>query len=458
MNKNNKNSKNVINRLWSFFVSVKLTVFLLLTLAATSIIGTFIPQNQSLAAYLSTYGETVYRILSFLDIFDMYHSWWFCCLLLLLVINIIICSIDKLSSVWKIVFVKNPKFNISRFRNLSSKKEFVTSSATEVLLDKYKKNISKNFKYIKVNNTEKGFYIFAEKGRWTRLGVYIVHFSVLLLLLGGLIGSIFGFEGYINITEGETKQIIRLKTAGELYKLNFGIRCDFFKVSFYDSGAPKEYRSGLTLIEQDKPVLQQDIKVNVPLRYKGINIFQSSYGSAPPRYATLNFLSNESGMKYHEKAEFGQEINLPENSGKLIIKKFTRSSNFMGHNMGEAFLATLMLKDKSPVEIILPVRFPNFDKMRKGALIISANSPPYYTGLQVTHDPGVWLVYAGFIAMIIGCCITFFMSHQSICLEVTRKGKENIVMVAGTANKNRLGMKNKIKKLAQRFEAIKEKL
>ncbi|MCD6272510.1 MAG: cytochrome c biogenesis protein ResB [Deltaproteobacteria bacterium] len=458
MNKNNKNSKNVINRLWSFFVSVKLTVFLLLTLAATSIIGTFIPQNQSPAAYISTYGETVYRIFSFIDIFDMYHSWWFCCLLLLLVINIIICSIDKLSSVWKIVFVKNPKFNISKFRNLSSKKEFVTSSATETLLDKYKKDISKNFRYIKVNRTEKGFYIFAEKGRWTRLGVYIVHFSVLLLLLGGLIGSIFGFEGYINITEGETKQIIRLKTAGEVYKLKFGIRCDFFKVSFYDSGAPKEYRSGLTLIEQDKPVLQQDIKVNVPLRYKGINIFQSSYGAVPPRYAALNFFSNESGMTYQEKAEFGQEINLPENSGKLIIKKFTRSSNFMGHNMGEAFLATLMLKDKSPVEIILPVRFPNFDKMRKGALIISANSPPYYTGLQVTHDPGVWLVYAGFIAMIIGCCITFFMSHQSICLEVTRKGKENIVMVAGTANKNRLGMKNKIKKLAQRFEAIKEKL
>jgi hypothetical protein len=46
------------------------------------------------------------------------------------------------------------------------------------------------------------------------------------------------------------------------------------------------------------------------------------------------------------------------------------------------------------------------------------------------------------------------MSHQSICLEVTRKGKKNIVMVAGTANKNRLGMKNKINKLARRLEAI----
>ena len=188
------------------------------------------------------------------------------------------------------------------------------------------------------------------------------------------------------------------------------------------------------------------------MRYKGINIFQSTYGSVLPRYANLKFFSKQSGMEYQEKAVFGQEINLPENAGKLIITNFTRSSNFMGHNLGEAFLGTLILKDQKPVEITLPVRFPSFDKMRKGVFIISANSPPYYTGLQVTHDPGVWLVYAGFIAMIIGCCITFFMSHQSVCLEVTRKGKENIVMVAGTANKNRLGMKNKINKLAQRFE------
>ncbi len=455
MNKKNK-SKTILTRLWDFFVSVKLTVFLLLTLAATSLIGTFIPQNQSPDAYIKTFGETTYRIFFVLDVFDMYHSWWFRCLLVLLTINIIICSIDKISSTWKIVFVKKPKLNIARFRNLSSKQEFTTSSSAKILLDRYKKNIAKKFSYLKVNKTERGFYIFAEKGRWTRLGVYVVHSSILLLLLGSLIGSMFGFEGNVNITEGDTTRTIRLRATGEPYNLNFGIRCDFFKVSFYDSGAPREYLSGLTLIENGKPILKQEIQVNSPLRYKGINVFQSSYGSAHPGAAELNFLNNQTGMKYQKKAVFGQEVTLPENAGKIIITKFSRSSNFMGHNLGEAFSGTLILKDQEPVGITLPVRFSGFDKMRKGTFIISANPPPYYTGLQVTHDPGVWLVYAGFIAMIAGCCITFFMSHQSFYLEVTRKGKKNIVMLAGTANKNRLGMKNKINKLAQKFKAIEE--
>ncbi|HAY40073.1 MAG TPA: cytochrome c biogenesis protein ResB, partial [Desulfobacteraceae bacterium] len=45
---------------------------------------------------------------------------------------------------------------------------------------------------------------------------------------------------------------------------------------------------------------------------------------------------------------------------------------------------------------------------------IAGYNQRYYTGLQVTSDPGVWVVYAGFIMMIIGCFITFFMSHQRL--------------------------------------------
>lgn len=451
MKKKNNNSNKFINKFWKFFVSVKLTVAVLLTLAITSVIGTFVPQNKSPGAYVKAFGEIPYKIFDFLDIFDMYHSWWFRFLILLLALNILICSFDKLSFVWKIVFVKKPKFNLSRYKNLSSKKEFTVQQTSGVLRENYQKILSGKFGYIKVNDTENGFCIFAEKGRWTRLGVYCVHLSVLLLLMGGLIGSIFGFEGRVNITEGETKQAIWLTSTKKKHKLDFAIKCDFFKVSFYDSGAPREYISGLTIIENGKPVLQQNIEVNTPLRHKGINIFQSSYGSSLPQYADLNFLNRATGMTYHQKAFFDKEINLPEGAGKLIIKNFKRSSSFMGHNLGEAFLATLLLDNQEPAEITLPVRFPSFDKMRKGALIISADPPPFYTGLQVTHDPGVWLVYTGFILMIIGCCITFFMSHQSLCIEVCQKGKKSRVMLAGTANKNRLGMNNKINRFATKL-------
>ncbi len=331
-------SSDFFEKLWKIFTSVRLTVVILLSLAATSVIGTVIPQNESNSAYFQQYGELLYRIFYGFGFFDMYHSWWFQSMLLMLTVNIVVCSLNRLSATWKIVFANPPKFAVSRFRKLSNKEEFTADDSPEQLKDTYEPVISKAFGYSRVEKTDEGFCIFAEKGRWTRLGVYIVHASVILLLVGSLLGSIFGFEGFVNIPEGEATDHIRLRKSGQVKALDFAIQCDDFNVSFYDSGAPEEYRSGLTVLEGGKPVLTRDIIVNDPLRYRGINIFQSSYGILPEnadsmkgKEITLSFTSNETGMVYIKKAFFGKETDLPENMGKFIIKDFDNDYNFRGH-------------------------------------------------------------------------------------------------------------------------------
>ena len=111
-----------------------------------------------------------------------------------------------------------------------------------------------------------------------------------------------------------------------------------------------------------------------------------------------------------------------------------------------------------PIDVALPLRFPSFDKMRKGNVQIAAveNVSRYYTGLQVNRDPGVWVVYCGFILMIIGCYITFFMSHQQICVELVRTGEKTEVILAGTANKNKSGMLTKVNGFANKLSKIEE--
>jgi len=98
----------LINRIWKFFTSIKLTIVLLISLAATSIVGTLIPQNEDPAAYVQAFGEAAFQLFSILGLFDMYHSWWFQTLILMLTANIIVCSIDRMSATWKIVFAKKP--------------------------------------------------------------------------------------------------------------------------------------------------------------------------------------------------------------------------------------------------------------------------------------------------------------------------------------------------------------
>ena len=448
-----RGSSDLFKQIWLFFSSVKLTVTVLLTLAATSIIGTLIPQNENPAAYVRAFGEFLYRIFYILDIFDMYHSWWFQFLLLLLAANVVVCSIERLSATWKIIFVKHPNFNPNQFARQKEKEEYATSHSLEQTRIHYISYISKLFGYHRIEPVDNGYRILAEKGRWTRLGVYTVHLSVLLLLMGGLVGSFFGFEGFVNIPEGETIDSINLRNTGEKMALDFSLRCEDFDVQFYDTGAPKEYRSSLTIIEDGKPVFKKDIIVNDPLRYKGINIFQSSYGTLAPKAVTLSFKSQATGMVYIKTVTIGNAVEIPENGGSFIFQAYRDSFNFRGHDLGEVFLGVLKSPDGSAAKIVLPRRFPEFDKMRKGKWLISVTEADYryYTGLQVTKDPSVWIVYTGFMIMILGCFITFFLSHQRIFIEVIEKGPHRSVLVSGTADRNKLGMNKKIKMIAEKL-------
>lgn len=379
-------------------------------------------------------------------------------MIVLLVLNIIVCSINRLSATWKVIFTKNPVFKLSRFQGGSDNERFAKNSPVKSLKNIYAEFLNKRFGYIRVEETSKGFTVFAEKWRWTLLGVYFVHISIVFLLAGALIGSMYGFDGYVRINEGESVNSINLGLGnkGKTRSIGFDIFCEDFDVSFYDSGMPKEFRSRLAIIENGKAVYKKDIVVNDPIRYKGINIFQSSYGLIKPEDVILKITSKKTGMVYEKKAVFGQEIVMPENTGFFVLIDYHNSYSFRGKALGETFFGKFVLSKGGSETVALPIRYPSFDKMRKGdiAIEVADYKKRYYTGLQVTKDPGVWVVYAGFIIMIAGCYITFFMPHQRLCIDVVKKGDQCEVMVAGSANKNKLGMQNKVKKISKKLSEL----
>ena len=446
-----KSNNSIPNQIWMFFASVRLTVYTLVILAVTSVIGTIVLQNGNPQQYINLYGSGLYNLIQVLQIDDMYHAWWYLLLLLLLCVNIVVCSAERLSKTWKIIFPDKIVVNPKRFLNAKNREGFDSPKDMETLTADCESFLSKRIGKVIRENHGDGVVLYAEKGRWTRMGVYVVHASVLLLLAGALIGALFGFKASLRLDEGQTADTVFASKTRLPVKLPFAIRCNEFEVRFYDTGAPEEFRSSLTIIEGETNSFTQDIRVNHPLRYKGINIFQSSYGTAAPSEAVFQITDNTTGDVTEMSIKKGDTVALPGDKGTFKFEGFLPHFDFRGHNLGEAFFGRISLGDGKSFQIGLPTRFPTFDKMRKGqfTVVVKDFEQAYYTGLQVTRDPGVWYVYTGFILMIIGCWVTFFISHQSVCIGIENAtGGPVRVWIAGKANRNAHGMTLKIRKFA----------
>lgn len=431
-------NRGFLQALWDFFCSLKLAISLLILLAATSIIGTIIPQGQLKPEYLQTISETKFKLYSALGFFDMYHSWWFILILYLFTVNIVACSIKRLPRVWKIISEPTLVMDDGFEKTLSLTHDFKMAGETGSLRDRMVDFLKKEFAAPVVTERDGEYHLFAQKSPYSRLGVYVVHLSIVVIFIGALIGSFFGFKGYVNITEGGSVTAVQT-FSGQRIDLGFSVACDDFSVSFYDTGAPKEFKSLLTVVDGGKTVIEKrPVIVNDPLTYKGITFYQSSYGQANEG-GLFHFTVRPRGGGEPVKvsAGFGERKLLPDGSTMQVLEAAQEVSQFVPQFNGPAARIEVTPKSGQPQVFIVFKNYPDFDEQRGGSLIFSyvGSDEKMFTGLQVAKDPGVWVVWTGCFLMVVGCCMAFFMSHKRLWIRV-RKGH---VTFGGTANKNPAG-------------------
>ena len=191
------------------------------------------------------------------------------------------------------------------------------------------------------------------------------------------------------------------------------------------------------------------MQVNHPLHYKGLAFYQSNYGAIHD--ITLGIQWKGRKEKASFKVAEGTTVQVPNTNVLIRLLKYEHQV----HNFGEGAEVVLFKPNQEPRPFWLLKNFPQFDQQRGDEFVLSIDgvTEKEYTGLSVTKDPGVWVVWIGCGLMILGLIVSFFFSHQRVWVRIS-KSPGGEVIVAGSANKNRVAFENNFSELARGIRSL----
>ncbi len=418
---NRQEEKGISQQIWDFLSSMRVGIGLLLALTVMSLY----------AATFLEHGEAMERV---------YTSWWFMGTLAVTAASLLVCSINRFPGIMKRVHVLKTDASPGWLDSLENRAEIAAAKRPEVLAEALKK---KGFR-TGISFDDGKYLISADKGRFGYLGSLVTHISLVLILAAGFYGVVAGDEGG---AAGFAGRLIELPQYG------FDVRIDDFTIAYRDDRSVEQYYSTLTVIENGIEVKQETIFVNRPLRHRGVNFYQSTYGWGVDVVFT-NTVTGEGeemlltdGQRgfYHPLGIYVNVLRFfPDftmTQGGMPTTRSVYPANpgvvfqFQDHHgqvIGEQFYIEPIGREIDLVDGFT-MEFAGYRN---------------YTGLQIIKQPGKPLALFASILLIVGLFLCFYIYPRRIWV---RQGEDGVALVAGTSYRNKVGF-------GLEFEQITEKL
>ncbi|GAF09015.1 cytochrome c-type biogenesis protein Ccs1/ResB [Paenibacillus pini JCM 16418] len=324
---------NIIDKVWNFFSSVKIAVYMIILTLIGSMLGTIFPQEDTfLNIDASTYYENTYgtagMIYYKLGLSHTYNSWWFVGLLVMIGASLVICSLDRVLPLYKAL----SKQKIRKHLQFLKRQRVVYQTPIEEDAEAWVKRIAVPIKKKGYRVHTEGSALLAEKYRFSRWGPYIIHIGLIIFLLAVLARGLPGLhmDQHIPFPEGEIKHIPNT---------SYYLKNDKFKVEFYtEEDMPTEFKGKNKVLPKlfetkatlyvctdncndptKQPVLkevdQHNIQVNDPLDYKGLKAYQFDYDLTPIlRSVKPSLVDKKTGTDY---GNFKLDMKNPQRSYKV---------------------------------------------------------------------------------------------------------------------------------------------
>lgn len=452
-------------KIWQTLGAIKTGVILLILVVILSAAGTVILQRPATDPdeMQRAYSPHVLRFLDALKLTNVFHAWWFVLLLSLVSLSIIAASIQRFPNAWRF-FSRPYKSPDESFRKalptyklipINDDEEETSLSIAERVLHQAGYRPERIVR-------ENSFSLFGERNRISEMAVYIVHASLILILLGGNIDALFGWRGFVMLTRGQESSQVTPQH-GDPQNLGFSVRCDGAGQENYADGTPKRWWSDLAVIDGGREVLRKQIVVNDPLVYRGVRFYQASYAntgkidrlllSATPRNGQA---AQDISIGIDETAALDADttVSLAEfipdyvvNDGQVYARS-TQLENPAAHLIVES------KKSGQKINVWLPP-IPGLEQNSSSPYSFLGKDVQmaYFTGLEVSYEPGQWAVWAGVVLMGLGLAVVFYLIHSRIWVVPVRNPRGQLELwIGGTANRNKGAFELRFHEIVEKLE------
>ena len=404
-------------KIFRLLADLRFSIFILLIISFCSIAGTIIEQDQPLEVYKLNYPITnpIFGILSWdrilkLGLDHVYTTWWFLSLIFLFGASLTLCSFLQ----------QLPSLKIARrcqfFRTTTS---FYRLKISTIL-----NNFSFNKILFRIQENQYSIFqqkniAYCYKGLTGRMAPIIVHFSMILILIGTIVGSVFGFKAQEIVPKTENFQIQNIIATGPSSIIpNTATRVNDFWITYTKTKTISQFYSDISILNrQGTEIIRKTISVNYPLVHKGVYYYQTDWNLIGLRFQTyLNQiieypLINSFGNQNKVWLTWISNNNISPN-GIIIILDNLEGYCSIYTSEGQ-FLGNLELNETIPFK--LPLTFLE---------ILSS------TGLQIKTDPGIPIIYLGFFFLMASTLISYITYSQIWMIKQNQQ-----IFIGGTTNR-----------------------
>lgn len=461
---------------WRQLTSMRTALILLMMLGIAAVPGSLIPQRSQNPMAVRQYfidNPSLARWIDRFSGFEVYSSPWFSAIYILLFISLIGCVLPRSVEHFKAMRALPP----ATPKNLSRMEFFNSFDGGSEKFERGAAWLKR--KRFRIRHDEGA--ISAEKGYLRETGNLLFHLSLILILIGISVGSLFGMRGEAIVNKGE--RFISLPTSydtlsfGKLVDENviqpFIVEVEDFQAKYNPvTNAPQDYTATVRVTNPGEETSQIKIlKVNSPLTFGNTRVYLQANGYSP--IVTVRDLSGS--VVFQGPVPFLPQdgnlrsigaIKVPDARPQIgfvasFLPTYVRSATDGGVSVFPEALNPKLLFSIWQGDLGLDSGIPQsvyridtsemsriaLDSLKPGETFnFSAGSITFETfvpwiNLQIVDDPGKAYALYGAIAAILGLLASLFGRRRRIWIRITPSG---VVEVAGLAKNGAPGLEEEI--------------